>query len=201
MAVACSSRDMPSSTSRPSKRLLSPPTQHATASAVVSSGSFSASTSSASQPSRSGLPPTTQAPGVASSSSGDASPSSALQPRGKALPPPAPPPPPQTTLKRKRASEDDDSVQPPTVRPLLRSLPGSKRLVCAPPPSPHSKNKLGIGHLPLLFETLSRCGDSADPDEMQCRTCQHVFPGTAGWVELVGHARAPTRMYIGRWRG
>ncbi|KAJ7443055.1 hypothetical protein B0H11DRAFT_1932040 [Mycena galericulata] len=78
MAVACSSRDMPSSTSRPSKSLLSPPTQHATASAVVSSSSFSASTSSTSQPSRSGLPPTTQAPEVVSSSSGDASPSSAF---------------------------------------------------------------------------------------------------------------------------
>ncbi|KAJ7165636.1 hypothetical protein C8R43DRAFT_215576 [Mycena crocata] len=105
-----------------------------------------------------------------------------LSPPLAPAPPHAPPRSPSSALKRKRS--DDADTDPDIV--LLPSpstpRPGPKPPTSKPSTPTPSKPRLGISHLPLLYETRG--------DTMYCRTCRHAtFSAEAAWAELVGHAQ------------
>ncbi|KAF7331098.1 hypothetical protein MVEN_02450100 [Mycena venus] len=99
----------------------------------------------------------------------------------------------QPTLKRKRSHErdekgaeaDDDEillVAGPSSSSLPPQSPHPEPQPQPPPPPPQAKPKLGLKHLPLLYDTRG--------NKMYCRSCARSFPATAAWADLVGHAQS-----------
>ncbi|KAJ6579616.1 hypothetical protein DFH09DRAFT_331925 [Mycena vulgaris] len=112
---------------------------------------------------------------------------------------------PRPILPKRATAESSDSdsdiriISAPSQLPALRpsssaNTPGNaeasgstlsqttlKRKRSADEAAPKSKSKLGITHLPLLYETRG--------DSMFCRSCRRAFPGGAGWLELAGHSQ------------
>ncbi|KAJ7124508.1 hypothetical protein C8R44DRAFT_917284 [Mycena epipterygia] len=107
-----------------------------------------------------------------------------------------PPPPPPPFLKRKRSLGDGEVVvvdapdappPPPAPSPQDAPPPAPAPQQDAPAPAPappDDARRLGIRHLPLLYET--RGAGAA----LHCRACRRAFAAAAAWAELVGHAQA-----------
>ncbi|KAJ7939403.1 hypothetical protein B0H13DRAFT_2300673 [Mycena leptocephala] len=84
------------------------------------------------------------------------------------------------TLKRKRSRSRE--AEEADVNIVLFARPA--RPPTQPRPQPANvppKTKLGISHLPLLYETQG--------NGMYCRSCRRAFAATPTWTELMEHAQ------------
>ncbi|KAJ6473166.1 hypothetical protein C8R45DRAFT_408153 [Mycena sanguinolenta] len=99
--------------------------------------------------------------------------SRASSPAARRSPQLPPRPQPQLQLQLQPRPQPQPWSQPQS-QPQPSTNPG-------PPTPPQNKPKLGIKHLPLLYETRG--------NTMSCRTCKRAFPATAAWLDLVGHSQ------------
>ncbi|KAJ7983125.1 hypothetical protein DFH06DRAFT_716081 [Mycena polygramma] len=94
----------------------------------------------------------------------------------------SPAPPPSRTPSTNHSHSPGPPLPPPPPAPTnTHTHTPTPETDPAPSTPPNPKPKLGLKHLPLLYDTRG--------STMYCRSCRRAFPATAAWADLVGHAQ------------